>query len=255
MPLPRYLCDALELLRKQDERDNVEAALEQLDTLIRSRPFDLPDLAAELVSMLQQVATTVYCENKGLDAKRRAALVSVAVECPDVAAPLLVRSFHGQSLTLLGKVEVLEVLVAAAEELSGKKTNRHEKAPPGKDNAQAAIAAFKSSLIPTSAAPAQPFPTAPSAASATPSTALTRTQHNDVIAQRVASRTRRWGTARPPAEMFINRFAAVAHLFFFPPHWRPSRQRAAGTLPPLPRPCCRPSRCCCPTCSTRCPCW
>ena len=218
VPLPRYLRDAVELLRKQDERDNVEAALEQLDTLVRSRPFDLPDVAPDLVAMLQQVATTVYCENKALDAKRCAALVSVTVECPEVAAPLLVRSFHGQSLTVMGKVEVLEVLIAAAEELSGKKTNRQDKAPLVKDRAQASIAAFKSSLIPSSA-PASTSSTSTSPAAATrskPSTALTRAQHDDVIAQRVASRTRRWGTARQPADTFINRFAAVAHLFFFP---------------------------------------
>jgi len=216
VPLPRYLRDAVELLRKQDERENVEAALEQLDTLIRSRPFDLPDVAPDLVAMLQQVATTVHCENKTLDAKRRAALVSVAVECPDVAAPLLIRSFHGQSLTLMGKVEVLEVLVAAAEELSGKKTSKQNKAPPAKNTAQTTIDTFKSSLIPSAATPPPSTAIPPSAASSDPSRALTRAQHNDVIAQRVASRTRRWGTARQPAETFINRFAAVAHLFFFP---------------------------------------
>ena len=233
--LPRYLRDALELLRKQDERDNVEAALEQLDTLIRSRPFDLPDVAPDLVAMLQQVATTVYCENKTLDAKRRAALVSVAVECPDIAAPLLIRSFHGQSLTLMGKVEVLEVLVAAAEELSGKKTNRDGIASPGRDKAQASIAAFRSSLIPSASVPPS-TPTMPSAASLTnPTTALTRAQHNDVIAKRVAGRTRRWGTARQPAETFVNRFAAVAHLFFFPLAANVSASGGWGTAQPVMR--------------------
>ena len=218
VPLPRYLRDALELLRKQDERENVEAALEQLDTLVRSRPFDLPDVAADLVAMLQQVATTVYCENKALDARRRAALVSVAVECPDVAAPLLIRSFYGSSLTLMGKVEVLEVLIAAAEELSGKKTNnKNDKALLAKTKAEASIAAFKSSLVPSATSTLPPSTSIPpSAASSNPSTALTRAQHNDIIAQRVSSRTRRWGTARQPAETFINRFATVAHLFFFP---------------------------------------
>jgi len=213
---PRYLRDALDLLRKQDERENVEAALEQLDTLIRSRPFDLPDLTADLVAMLQQVATTVFCENKALDAKRRAALVSVTVQCPDIAAPLLIRSFHGQSLTLMGKVEVLEVLVMAAEELSGKKTNKHDKPLPAtKDKAQTAINAFKSSLIPSPApASAQPASTPSTTPSAT--TTRSRAEHNNIIEQRVASRTRRWGTTRQPAETFINRFASVAHLFFFP---------------------------------------
>ena len=220
VPLPRYLRDALELLRKQEERENVEAALEQLDTLIRGRPFDLPDVAADLVAMLQQVATTVFCENKVLDAKRRAALVSVAVECPETAALLLFRSFYGQSLTLMGKVEVLEVLVAAAEELSGKTTNRQNRqsqAPQTKSKTHSSITAFKSLLIPS---PAQASPSSapipPSATSSTPSTALTRAQHDEVINQRVASRTRRWGTARQPAETFVNRFATVAHLFFFP---------------------------------------
>ena len=216
VPLPRYLRDALDMLRKQDERDNVQAALDSLDALIRSRPFDLADVAPELVGMLQQVATTVHCENKQLDAKRRAALVSVVVECPDVAAPLLIRSFHGQSLTLMGKVEALEVLVAAAEELSGKRTSKQDAALPGKGKAQAAITAFKDALVPSNSASAAATSSIPPAATSHSSTALTRAQHNDVITKRVESRTRRWGTIRQPVATFINRFAPVAHLFFFP---------------------------------------
>ena len=216
VPLPRYLRDVLDGLRKQEERDHIEAALESVDALIRSRPFDLPDLAGELCAALQQVATTVFLEDKGLDRRRRAALVSLVVTSPTVVAPQLVQSFYSQSLTLQGKLEVLELLVTAAEELSGQSVQQPKSSAASQPPVSAA--ALKASVLP-SPTPREQHVLESSGAlrDGREAALLTREQHARIVADRVESKTRRWGRAhRPPPATFVNRFAPIAHLFFLP---------------------------------------
>ena len=208
VPLPRYLRDVLEYLRKQEERDHIDAALSQCSALIRSRPFDLPDVAVELCTSLQQVATTAFLTDKALDRQRRSALVSLVVECPTLVGPHLMRSFYSQSMTLQAKLEVLELAVAAAEELSG----RPVPTPPS-----------STSLTPASNPPPSlphpslpPSPTPPSLGGRE-AALLTREQHAQVITQRLESKTRRWGVPKAaPPPTSVNRFAPIGHLFFFP---------------------------------------
>ena len=195
VPLPRYLRDVLDYLRKQEEGDHIKAALSQVEALVRSRPFDLPDLAAELCGALQQVATTVYCEDAELDLQRKRGLLAVVVCCPDVAAGRLLQSFYGQSLTLMGKLEVLELLTQAAEELSGQTIGssaqsaqqRRQKTTTG---TVAPLPALQPSLPPVAPAASdsrQPMLKAGSEAGAL----LTKQQHDAIVAARVESKTRR----------------------------------------------------------------
>ena len=208
VPLPRYLRDVLHYLRQQEEREHIEAALSQADALIRSRPFDLVDVAVELCNALQQVATTVFLHDKALDMQRRAALLSLVVECPALVGPQLLRSFYSQSMTLQAKLEVLEVAVAAAEQLSGR--------PLPSPSTSTNLSLTPSSSHPLLPAPSPiPSPTPPSLGGRE-AALLTREQHTQVIAQRVEAKTRRWGRTRAAPPTTVNRFAPIAHLFFFP---------------------------------------
>ena len=125
IPKPRYLTECLELLRTRETDENAaschETALQEISTLVRSRPMDLPDFASELAMELLRSENKFFLEN--FQDLVVSSLCSLAVEEPDaVGTTLIEEMFHDRGL--VDRLRVLETLSEAALELSGEKELR-----------------------------------------------------------------------------------------------------------------------------------
>lgn len=117
---PMYLRDCMEGLLDQENRDWVESCLQTIASLIQTCKDDLPDVAEELAKIL------LYLEDKfGLDrfvALRQHALVTLAVNSPKVVATYLTEQFYGAHLNIRQRLDILEVLALASNQLASPPT-------------------------------------------------------------------------------------------------------------------------------------
>jgi telomere length regulation protein len=116
---PRFLSDCLDLLRTPETEDYAssrhETALAELSQLVRSRPMDLPDIAATIAFEL------VHMENK-FDIKGFADMVSsslrsLAVEEPLLVGETLIQEVF-QDIGLSDRICALRALSEAAYEMA-----------------------------------------------------------------------------------------------------------------------------------------
>jgi hypothetical protein len=236
--LPYFLRDALDMLHKQRESlEHMESCLEALPTLIGRHPADLPSLARELMGALLSLGSNVFVESQPRLARwRLEAMVALCCTTPRVGTgsagasstaalsetvAYLIGQFWSANYALGTKIEMLDVLRQAAERLAGfqedksSKTGTAQQAQPLIQEVSSAATAGRS-LVPVN--------TPVYASSSSGSSSLsTLAQAQALIAARVESRTRRWGSTKPsagspavPPTYSVNRFAGVAHLFFFP---------------------------------------
>ena len=242
VPLPTFLRPALDMLHKNAESlDHMTAALEALPRLIQKQPADLPLVAPQLASALLNVGSNVFLETHARLAQyRKAALValcsSMNIQVLTHTVTYLVGEFYSSNHSLGSKLEILEVLRTAAEEMADMKEDRA-------NSIKSASTAPLISEVPSSSSPLIPINRRfYSSSSHSQSVSATLAHHEEIIRQRVEQRTRRWGnTARQKkAETTaalatssviysINRFTPVAHIFFYT-LMKPIDQPSALTL-------------------------
>ncbi|XP_032315987.1 telomere length regulation protein TEL2 homolog isoform X2 [Camelus ferus] len=180
---PVYVRDCVEALTTSENWERWEATLRALEGLIFRSPAATQEVSVELAKVL------LHLEEKtgvaGFEGLRQRALVAVTVTDP--VAEYLTTQFYALNYSLRQRMDILDVLTLAAQELSrpGRRQKPPQRGPPGPG----------------------PQPGSP----ATPA-------WRAVVEERIRSKTRRVskGSAGQGPAADPNKFNSVAGYFFFP---------------------------------------
>ncbi|XP_022372679.1 telomere length regulation protein TEL2 homolog [Enhydra lutris kenyoni] len=182
---PAYVRDCMEALTSCEDWERWEAALRALEGLILRSPAAAREVSVELAKVL------LHLEEKtsvvGFEGLRQRALVAVVVTDPAPVAEYLTSQFYAVNFSLRQRMDILDVLTLAAQELS--RPGRLPKAPQCSS------------------------PSPGSQPSSTPAPAW-----RAVVEKRIRNKTRRFsqGSARRGPDARPNEFNLVAGYFFFP---------------------------------------
>ncbi|XP_021762025.1 telomere length regulation protein TEL2 homolog [Chenopodium quinoa] len=119
------LVDVVGALRKSDDPDGVERALDVAEKLVRASPDELRHVASDLVRTLVQVRCTdsvVEEEEDSAEEKRQKALVALLVTCPFESVNTVNKLLYSPHLDVSQRIMILDVMTDAAEELANAKT-------------------------------------------------------------------------------------------------------------------------------------
>ncbi|XP_059935423.1 telomere length regulation protein TEL2 homolog [Mesoplodon densirostris] len=182
---PSYVRGCLEALTGSEDWERWEAALWALEGLIFRSPAATQEVSVELAKVL------LHLEEKtavaGFEGLRQRALVAVTVTDPARVAEYLTAQFYALNYSLRQRMDILDVLTLAAQELS--RPGRLGKAPqggspdPGSQPGGAVVPAWRA-----------------------------------VVEERVRRKTRRFSKGSPGRAPAVgpNEFNLVAGYFFFP---------------------------------------
>ncbi|KAL3818589.1 hypothetical protein ACJIZ3_004494 [Penstemon smallii] len=118
------LIDVVGALRKSDDAEGVEKALDVAEELIRASPDELKYVAGDLSKALVQVRCsdfTVEGEEESAEEKRQKALVALLVTCPLGSLDSLNKLLYSPNVDISQRVMVLDVMTEAAQELASAK--------------------------------------------------------------------------------------------------------------------------------------
>ncbi|GLT29900.1 hypothetical protein SLA2020_047330 [Shorea laevis] len=119
------LVDVIGALRKSDDADGVERALDVAESLIRASPDELTHVASDLVQTLVQIRCSDLAaegEEESADGKRQGALVALIVTCPFQSLDTLNKLLYSANVDLSQRIMILDVMTEAAQELAHTKT-------------------------------------------------------------------------------------------------------------------------------------
>ncbi|KNA11412.1 hypothetical protein SOVF_135530 [Spinacia oleracea] len=119
------LVDVVGALRKPDDADGVESALDVAEKLVRASPDELRHIASDLVRTLVQVRcadTVLEEEEESAEEKRQKALVALLVMCPFESLNAINKLLFSPHLDVSQRIMILDVMTDAAEELANAKT-------------------------------------------------------------------------------------------------------------------------------------
>ncbi|KAK7411048.1 hypothetical protein VNO78_02399 [Psophocarpus tetragonolobus] len=118
------LADVVAVLRKTDDADGVERAIDVAEKLIRASPDELKHAARDLTRTLVQVR----CSDIALEGaeeltedKRQRALVALAVTCPFESLEILNKLLYSPNVDISQRIMILDVMTEAAQELAESK--------------------------------------------------------------------------------------------------------------------------------------
>ncbi|XP_053220690.1 telomere length regulation protein TEL2 homolog isoform X3 [Podarcis raffonei] len=184
---PTYIRDCIEVLTGPEDPDKYEATMSTLETLIRRNVAAAREVSVELAKVLLHLDEKSYIE--GFVGLRQGALVAIAVTDPTPVAKFLTSEFYSLNYSLRQRMDILDVLARAAQELSQPFSPKAKQLPSLK----------------------QPSIQILSSNSSSP-------DWQKVVDERIRSKTRRFAKgqsqAKPPSAP--NRFGPVAGHFFFP---------------------------------------
>lgn len=186
---PKHLRDCIDGLIASDDPPKTEGSLKALQKLINAGLDDLEDVSVELVKLLlhlqDKYSTDKFCE------LRHNAMVSVTIRCPQQISCYLTAEFFAPNYNLQQRMDMLNVLADAAQQLSAPAEVTKTRAVPRKF----------------------PFPQAGSA-----KTAEGIPEWQKIVQERINSKTKRFvnGPSKPQPKAVANKFAGVAGFFFFP---------------------------------------
>ncbi|WOL06173.1 telomere length regulation protein [Canna indica] len=115
------LGDVAAALRKPDDPDGVEKALDIAEKLVRASPDELPHHSGDLVRALVHVRcsdVTVEGEEDSAEEKRQKALEALLVTCPFESLDVLTRLLYSPNVDVSQRILILDVMTEAAQELS-----------------------------------------------------------------------------------------------------------------------------------------
>ncbi|URE26919.1 Telomere length regulation protein [Musa troglodytarum] len=121
MKLFSQLGDIAAALRKPDDPDGVERALDSAEKLVRATPDELPHYSGDLVRALVHVRCSdvaVEGEEDSAEGKRQKALVALLVTCPFESLDVLTRLLYSPNVDVSQRILILDVMTEAAQELS-----------------------------------------------------------------------------------------------------------------------------------------
>ncbi|KAG6746123.1 hypothetical protein POTOM_050637 [Populus tomentosa] len=118
------LVDVVGALRKSDDADGVERALDVAEELVRASPDELTHIAGDLVRTLVQVRCSdlaVEGEEETSEEKRQRALVALLVSCPFQSLESLNKLLYSPNVDTSQRIMILDVMTEAAQELADSK--------------------------------------------------------------------------------------------------------------------------------------
>ncbi|KFZ51661.1 Telomere length regulation protein TEL2, partial [Podiceps cristatus] len=184
---PVYIRDCIEVLTGSENVDKWEATVKALESLVRKNPAATREVSVELAKILLHLEEKTCIE--GFVELRQRAQVAVLTTDPIPVAKYLTSQFYSLNYSLRQRMDILDLLVLAAQELSYPKFHgktKHSGAPkpciqllPGSDSSK---------------------------------------DWRRVVDERIKSKTRRFATGQPQVELASspNEFNSVAGHFFFP---------------------------------------
>ncbi|NXG48815.1 TELO2 protein, partial [Psilopogon haemacephalus] len=113
---PLYLRDCMEVLTGCEDVDKWEATVKALESLIRKNPAATREVSVELAKILLHLEEKSCVE--GFVELRQRAQVAVLTTDPIPVAQYLTSQFYSLNYSLRQRVDILDVLVLAAQELS-----------------------------------------------------------------------------------------------------------------------------------------
>ncbi|KAM5227324.1 telomere length regulation protein TEL2 homolog [Ctenodactylus gundi] len=191
---PLYVRDCVEALTTSEDTERWEAALCALEGLTHRNPGATREVSVELAKVLLHLEERTCVA--GFEGLRQRALVAVTVTDPARVAEYLTSQFYAMNYSLRQRMDILDVLTLAAQELS--RPGRLKKLPQ------------QGSLPPSSSSPKALATSQPGSA--------TVPAWRVVVEDRIRSKTRRFskGFPRQDPEGSPNEFNSVAGYFFFP---------------------------------------
>ncbi|KAJ4823387.1 hypothetical protein Tsubulata_023429 [Turnera subulata] len=121
------LVDVVGALRKSDDAEGVERALDVAEKLVRAAPDELTHLAGDLARTLTQVRCSdlaVDGEEESAEEKRQRALVALLVTCPFQSVETLTKLLYSPNVDVSQRIMILDVMTEAAQELATAKTSK-----------------------------------------------------------------------------------------------------------------------------------
>ncbi|XP_050377869.1 LOW QUALITY PROTEIN: uncharacterized protein LOC126795088 [Argentina anserina] len=118
------LVDVVAALRKLDDADGVEKALEVSEKLVRASPDELKFVASDLVRTLVQVRCSdlaVEGEEDSAEDKRQRTLVALLVTCPVETVETLNKLLYSPNVDVSQRLMILDVMTEGAQELADTK--------------------------------------------------------------------------------------------------------------------------------------
>ncbi|XP_054848422.1 telomere length regulation protein TEL2 homolog isoform X2 [Eublepharis macularius] len=184
---PAYIRDCIEILTGPEDPDKYEATMGILETLIRRNAAAAQEVSVELTKVLLHLEEKTYIE--GFMGLRQSALVALAVTDPIPVSHFLTAEFYSLNYSLRQRMDVLDVLATAAQELSRPATPKPERLPSVKQPSIQILSVDN---------PPQNW--------------------QQVVDERIKSKTRRFakGPSRAELPCTPNKFGPVAGHFFFP---------------------------------------
>ncbi|XP_052790306.1 telomere length regulation protein TEL2 homolog [Mya arenaria] len=184
---PKYIRDCMEDLIGNEGPERVEQALKAAEGLIRGKPYGVAEVSVEFTKVLVHLADEYSLPD--FRTIRFSTLVALAVTAPEQVASYLSEQFYDKNYNIRQRLDIIEVLGTAAQELS-----------------RPTDPAAKGDNLP------KPKVQELTASSTEPES------WQDVVQRRIESKTRRFGQGRskPEATPMENRFAPVAGHFFYP---------------------------------------
>ncbi|XP_056661635.1 telomere length regulation protein TEL2 homolog isoform X2 [Monodelphis domestica] len=191
---PVYIRDCLEALTSSEDVERWEVTLQVLESLIQRNPAATREVSTELAKVLLHLEEKTSME--GFEMLRRRALVAVTIIDPVQVAQYLTSQFYAMNYSLRQRMDILDVLILAAQELSSPKSLEKAKIP-GPVEAGIQLS---------------PAPLSPS---------LSRVPSEDwrrIVEERIKNKTRRFakGPSRVNTANEPNKLNSVVGYFFFP---------------------------------------
>ncbi|KAL7139542.1 hypothetical protein ABFS83_09G059400 [Erythranthe nasuta] len=123
------LVDVVGALRKPDDVEGVEKALDVAEKLIRASPDELKYIAGDLAKALVQVRcsdATVEGEEESAEEKREKVLVALLVTSPIESLDSLNKLLYSPNVDMSQRVMVLDVMIDSAKELASARVLKSE---------------------------------------------------------------------------------------------------------------------------------
>ncbi|XP_054068249.1 telomere length regulation protein TEL2 homolog isoform X2 [Rissa tridactyla] len=184
---PVYIRDCIEVLTGSEDVDKWEATVKALESLVRKNPAATREVSVELAKIVLHLEEKTCIE--GFVELRQRAQVAILTTDPIPVAKYLTSQFYSLNYSLRQRVDILDVLVLAAQELSYPKSHgktKHSDAQkpciqllPGSDSSK---------------------------------------DWRKIVDERIKNKTRRFATGQSQVERASgpNEFNSVAGHFFFP---------------------------------------
>ncbi|NXP51226.1 TELO2 protein, partial [Heliornis fulica] len=184
---PVYIRDCIEVLTGSEDLDKWEATVKALESLVRKNPAATREVSVELAKILLHLEEKTCIE--GFVELRQRAQVAVLTTDPLPVAKYLTSQFYSLNYSLRQRMDILDVLVLAAQELSYPKSHGKIKRS---DDPKPCIQLLSGSD--------------------------SSKDWRRIVDERIKSKTRRFATGQSQMELASgpNEFNSIAGHFFFP---------------------------------------